>query len=317
MGIAVFGDVHWKREEPYYTGLCTLFDFIVKEHKDDTVVFTGDLYDASNPHWDLVKIVREYLLPIKRVIVIHGNHEFSRIRGSALKSLLKYPNIEVYTEYTKLDIDGYDFRLFPFRYNPEEIQAYAEITDECDFAVTHITPVKHQFHTEGVDLNIRAKHAILHGHTHAVDEWNDKNGIKNLLVGVPQTTRNGEQAYHKRMIFIDTTGSLGVPYTSIPVPVTMEIEEVKYGDTPIRKTNLLNIIDAPSTAAAEEEYKDYHIRTAGIKVLRTIEDGDDSEGDLNDFSVDLKKKYVTWAKKNKVATEIIQINVEYLEKIGA
>ena len=33
----------------------------------------------------------------------------------------------------------------------ETLEQYAEITDECDFAVTHITPVKHQFHTEGVD----------------------------------------------------------------------------------------------------------------------------------------------------------------------
>lgn len=290
--IVIIGDFHLKHQEPYWSGQKLLLNYIKEKYAGCTLIFTGDLFDSSSPKWDIFNHFVKFSQEFKGEIhIIHGNHEFYVLKGSVLSALEEISNVKIYSTKTEVKLENEQFLFLPFQYSLPLMQAYEDIDERFDWVVTHITPPKHQFANEGIQLKLKAK-AVFHGHIHVSEEYTDDEGIFNVLVGVPQTTRNLEQEFKKRVILIEN-GS----WRSEDLPVYMEIEDIEFGNFPENKLNLLNIKNAPSKKLVETTYAEYHWRKAGITYL-------DAESNLPmehlKIENSLEKRFIAFAATNDV-----------------
>jgi DNA repair exonuclease SbcCD nuclease subunit len=277
--IIVLGDIHFKTEpKPFYEGILKLFhEYLIPEYKDDTIILTGDVLDsASKVRWDLYDEMIHIFNKFKEVHINLGNHDYSDTVGNSLKPLTRLSNVSLYTKETEISINGLKFLFLPYQDLEYMQKVYTSYEWEGDYCITHIAPPNSSYGIGEIDLqNIKVNKAIIHGHIHTYSEFNDKLKNKNIILGVPQTTRNLEQDSIKKVCVIDDKGE----YTLLPLPVYYTIQDVTFGEYPENRNNLLNVIDAPSKKAVFDLYKEYYIRLEGIKtkvnseeLLITLED---------------------------------------------
>jgi hypothetical protein len=130
------------------------------------------------------------------------------------------------------------------------------------------------------------------------------------LVGVPQTTRNLEQEFKKRVILIENG-----KWRSEDLPVFMEIQDIEFGQFPENTLNLLNIKDAPSKNLVETTYKGYHYRKAGITYA-------DTESNLPTEHLrienSLEKRFITFAETNveDIPQSVKDLCLRYFAAVG-
>lgn len=311
--IVVIGDFHLKANEPYWTGQKKLLKHISQEYQDCVLIFTGDLFDTSSPKWE---VFSEFMLFCKlfdgEIHIVHGNHEYSQLKGSALLGLEKLENVKIYFDQTECQIEGLNFLMLPYRYSHKEMVEYQGNSNEYDYVITHITPVKYQFNTEGLQLNCKAK-AFFHGHIHVSSEFTDELGNLNVMVGVPQTTRNLEQSETKRVIVIENAG-----WRSENLPIFMEIVDIKFGELPDNKCHLYNVYDAPSKKLVYELYGDYKIRDNGISFQLSPKTTTINEKTLEEFkgsSLESSFKSFLKAQEKEVSKDIIECIYSYMERV--
>jgi 3',5'-cyclic AMP phosphodiesterase CpdA len=284
-------------------------EHIFVTYADAHIVFTGDLFDDSSPNWEVYQLFLKYASKHKKEIhIVHGNHEWSRIKGSAIIPLNNFNNIFVHSEPTFRKIDNTEFFFMPYMYSKEKIADANKLTGSCDYIVSHITPLKYSFGYEVIKLQVKPRKLHIYGHIHVSDEYVDNDGVNCLLVSVPQTTREGEQKEEKRLIAIDENNE----YRKIPLPIFMDIETIQYGDTPKDKRNYINVLNAPSVKAVMNQYKDYYIRKSGIQVARS--DQENQEKISLNFSDDIVKKFQDWSQKANIPAEVSSRAVHYLQK---
>jgi DNA repair exonuclease SbcCD nuclease subunit len=263
--IIVIGDIHFKTEPiPFYNGIINLFhEHIIPEYKDDIIILTGDVMDsASKVRWDLYDEVIHIFNKFKEVHINLGNHDYSDTVGNSLKPLTRLSNVNVYTKETEKIINGFKFLFLPYQDLDYMQKTYTTYEWEGDYCVTHIAPPDTSYGIGEIELqNIKVKKAIIHGHIHTYSEFTDKLKNKNIILGVPQTTRNLEQESIKKVCVIDNTGN----YKLSPLPIYYTIQDINFGEFPENKNNALNVKNAPSKKAVFDLYKDYFVRIEGIQ----------------------------------------------------
>lgn len=267
MAISIIGDIHFKTDpKPFHDGLMELFhDYLIPNYSNNKLILTGDVLDsASKVRWEMYNEIINIFQKFNEVHIVVGNHDFSDTVGNALKPFTKLSNVSIYEKESEAVIDGLNFLFLPHQ-NLEYMQkTYTDYEWVGDYCVTHVAPPNTNFGIGEITLNkVKTSKAIIHGHIHNYSEFIDHNSNVNIIIGVPQTTRNLEQGFVKQICNIDNTGSFAL--TELPEYYT--IEDVQYGEFPTNKNNLLNILNAPSKKSVYDLYKDYNIRMEGIECV--------------------------------------------------
>lgn len=313
--VFIIGDVHWKSEEnhPHNLGLRKLFPELQKICKGSPVIFTADYFDDPTPHWNVYEEAMEAASIFDETWFIKGNHDESKIRGNSLKPFRFAKNVKVVNEYSVRNIGGYKVALCPYFKPVEKMHDfYSSLEDEVDFPVCHFSPPGKNFGgKDEILLKMKAKIAYFYGHVHSSEDFKLKRGgLNHVLIGVPQTTRNGEQHFKKRIIHVveDT-------YKSIDLPIFFDIQTLSYGEEPANKDFIYNIMDAPSVDLALEKYKEFNIRKEGVRILENSKKKkDNTKADIT-FTLDtnLKKNFSEFSKEYDVSEEVSSTLISYLK----
>jgi len=272
MSLIVIGDLHIKNKALYFRAQKKFLNWLLDNYKSSTILQLGDLWDTSSPHNSIEAEIIGILKQFDDFRIIQGNHDISKIKGSALTHLQHHSNITVYDDITEIEVDGYKCLILPYQYNMEH---YKELTGEYDYIFCHFTNPENQFADEGIELKVKGFQ--IYGHTHTYAQYDNK-----LIVGVPIITRNLEK---NNCIIKIKNGKIDF----IDVPVFFDIVDLKYGDKIENFDYLYNIYDAPSIKSVYELYPMINIRNNGIKVIYASRD--DKEIELNKMSDDLISLY--------------------------
>lgn len=260
--IIFIGDQHWKNKEPFKLKTTEFFIDLQKKYSEDILVFTGDFFDTASSHFDeVMRLAVEYLLPFSEVHIVSGNHECNNKRsGNPLSVLNQFSNIKTYLEKTEVMIEGKKFLMLPYLYSLKEMKKYEDISGgDYDFVVSHVAyPNTNGGASDELDLSkINAKYFI-YGHIHEPQNFGN-----HCILGVPLTTRYDERDWRKRIgIYNIEFNDFG--FEELPNYITYET--IKFGEEPVDKNSILNIIDAPSISSVRERYEGYHIRLQGVKL---------------------------------------------------
>lgn len=317
MKIIFLGDTHATNKDKglSFKGLLSVFDWFKSQYdlSNTLLIQSGDLFDKSLPHRDEVELpITEKLLMFKESHIINGNHDEGST-GIAISSMGMHSNIHTYSVFEKVNIHGLSFGMMPFiKKDPSSMnEVYGKCKDKFDFRVIHAHPKESNRGIEEVSFITESKIATMHGHQHKPFEYG-KNGYS---IGVPQTTRNGEQDWIKRYLEFDTeTGKL----QSIPLPVFYTIKTIEYGEEIEDNINTYNIINAPSQQSAYKKHKHLNIRTGGISLIQKeveevkLKDKEYGQKKLIHFWTDWKEKH-----KNDYRKEVIhEIETQLLKTSG-
>ena len=264
--IIVIGDIHFKTEpKPFHDGLMKLFyEHLIPEYGNCKIILTGDVLDsASKVRWDLYDEMINIFSKFKEVHINLGNHDYSDTVGNSLKPLNRLSNIQIYDKETEVEINGLKFLFLPYQHLDYMQKVYTNYKWEGDYVITHIAPPNTSFGIGEIALmDIKVNYAIIHGHIHTHSKFSDTNNNMNIILGVPQTTRNLEQNAIKHICLIDTNKG---DYQLKQLPIYFTIQDIEYGEFPENRNNLLNIKNAPSKKAVFDMYKEYFIRLEGIE----------------------------------------------------
>lgn len=321
--IIIIGDIHFKTEpKPFHDGLMKLFyEHIIPTYKDDILILTGDVLDsASKVRWDLYDEIINIFSKFSQVHIVVGNHDFSDTVGNALKPLTKLSNVHVYPQETEVIINGLKFLFLPYQDLDYMQKVYTDYEWEGDYSVTHIAPPNTSYGIGEIELkNVKVNNAIIHGHIHTYSEFEDSLKNKNIILGVPQTTRNLEQNSIKKVCVIDSKG-----YSLNNLPEYYTIQDIIFGEFPENKNNILNVKEAPSKKAVFDLYKDYFIRLEGIEckinkdeISITLEDIQNKNESLLEHKISkfYKEKDISNEIQNCINSYYLKINTSVLENI--
>lgn len=263
--ILIIGDVHWKAQKPYKEKLSEMFNYIYEKYGFCTLVFTGDFFDTSNPHSEeVVDLALAHLMKFKAVHIVTGNHELSSRNGNPLIPLSHIPKVHVYTKPQEVKIEEYYFLMLPYLYNVKEMKKeYEALRNNVDVVVSHVAYPGTNFGSpDEVDLSgITAKHYI-YGHIHSSLDFPNNH----YVLGVPSSTRYGEQEWNKRIAKLD---NISEDIIFDPFPDFVTFEDIIFGSDPYSKDSIINVSEAPSVKAVLDKYKGYNIRLQGIKLVDT------------------------------------------------
>jgi len=257
----IIGDLHLKNKEPFLSSQQNLLQFIEQKYPDEILIFLGDIFDNSSPHWEVYKIFKQFLITHKnKIFLLTGNHDFSRIKGNVLQPFTLLSNVIVIDNIVNIEIENKKCLFIPFIQSQYE---YNNLKGQFDYIFCHVTPGRYQFYNEGVSFENIKNSYIIYGHYHIQkDIYEDENYNKHHIIGVPIETRNGENQKHKIIHIKDTL-------QEISLPLYFTFENIQYGEFPKNKNNILNIKNAPSLKAVYELYKGYYIREEGIEINKS------------------------------------------------
>lgn len=260
--ISIFGDVHAVDKEPRHSAQVDFLRWVLEECGNHPVIFSGDFWDKPYVHWEKsYSKMLDILLQFKEVHMIAGNHELKGTKGNMLTPLKgKWPNLHIYTEPEETTIDGSSFLMLPYLYDvPKMIETYSSLQWSGDYVVCHVSPPGKNYGSEEIDFdkNIKAKR-IFYGHIHTPEDWGHHS-----IIGVPNTTRQGEQGFHKRYFTIE-----GGKIESKPAKVFYDIADIEFdSDTPVSDLNPFweyNIINSPSVKEAMRKFRGANIHNVSV-----------------------------------------------------
>jgi calcineurin-like phosphoesterase family protein len=295
--IIFIGDVHWK-ERPYSLGLDKLFEYWAKNYSNSIFIFTGDFFDTSRPHWVTYRKTVRLLKNLKSEIhILQGNHDTYANVGSALEPLEEH-GFNIYNKKTEVEIQGIKFLFLPHT-DVKSMSKYPEIEFEDGIIVTHFAPPKSNWGVGELDLPLVRNSTIIHGHIHN-SELNRRTWEGNVehIIGVPQTTRQGEEGVSKYMGILKENSKV----TFEKLPTFFDIYTLKFGEKPSlpeEVTGLFKITDAPSEQAVYDLYPDIFIKDDEIGIttkeitLQTLDDIKKENGNL------LEPLIAEWMETNK------------------
>jgi len=299
MSLIIVSDLHLKNKEPFLSASRKFLNWLNENYSSYKLLFLGDCFDSSAPIWEVYSIFKEFLLSrSNHTYLLQGNHDLSKSKGCALSSFGLLDEISVYEDKAEVfTTDNLNCLILPFKYDYKD---YSHIEGNFDFIFSHIVPTKVQFANEGIDFpNIKG--IFIHGHTHIFKEkeYIDTYMNKHIILGVPLSTRNGEDQKHQ-IIEIDDNKNI----TYIDVPYYFKYETINYGEEPTNKNNILNIINAPNRKLVFEKYKDYYIREEGIELLRTETTKEDYKKEFE--SANILQKFKKYAEDKGLSKEVLE-----------
>ena len=261
--IIFLGDVHFKQKQPYYNSVCQLLEYLLKEYPNSILVQTGDFFDTSNPHSELIvdKAI-QYLLQFKEVHIISGNHELSNRTGNPLYLLNRIDKLNVYLEPKEVLIEDEIFLMLPYLYNLKQMKELYETYDctngTIDYVVSHVAYPNTNFgNADEINISHIKANKFIYGHIHKPQAYDN-----HIIIGVPVTTRYGEHEWVKQIgVLQDDVFELR------EIPSFINFENLEFNEEPNSDTSILNVYNAPSVKAVIQRYKNYHIRLEGIKLI--------------------------------------------------
>ena len=254
-----FGDWHITDKDDliYFKGHLKLMRWLEEQYNLSNTIFiqAGDLFDKDVIHHeDVMSPTIDFLLKFKECHLIQGNHDKDK-KGSILAPLSKHLSLNVYSSFQETLIDSFSFGMFPHFYDYEDNHLYEDNETIYDFRVIHRHPKGFNAGKEETAFKVHAKYATFYGHYHEP---------KGEAIGIPQTTREGEQNWKKRFFEFDTETEI---LTEREAPVFFTIQTISYGEKIYNKDYLYNVIEAPSKKVVKEKYPDVKIRRNGIKLI--------------------------------------------------
>lgn len=232
---------------------------------DSILIQSGDLFDKAILDIDnILDPTIDFLRSWKHFYGIEGNHDREKL-GSFHTILNKFDNVTTFKTWKVVDIAGTSWLMLPFlKDNPDLMKEYDDVIEQhrgkVDFTLAHLHPPGKNGGIEEIDLTGVSRIASFHGHLH--DPYNY--GKNCYSIGVPQTTREGEQDWKKRYFEFDTDNK---KLTEKELPVFYTIKTIEYGEDIEDTDNLYNIVNAPSKRYTKDKYKGkIIIRDNGIKL---------------------------------------------------
>lgn len=269
--IIFIGDVHLKSKQPYMDASFDFLNYIKERYPNDTLVFTGDLFDNTFPHFEmLIDRLLKVLITFPKVYIVTGNHEIFDSRttkkmGNPLIPLNHISGIRVFTRREEIEIDGLKFLMLPYLYDVGKMKSeYESIRGSYDFVVSHVAYPGTNFGAmDEIDLSNIDSQVFIYGHIHEPKE------IKNhYIIGVPVSTRHGEQVWKKQIGIFDLDTD---KFYLEPIPNFVEYETVNFGEYPKNKNSIISVRKSPSILSVLEFYEGYHIRRKGISLSEEVE----------------------------------------------
>ncbi|HPJ86775.1 MAG TPA: metallophosphoesterase [Candidatus Pacearchaeota archaeon] len=297
----VVGDLHIKNSEPHMKAIGKLFDYLEVNYPNENMMLLGDVFDSTGVPFNVVTYFIERTKKFgKHWYIISGNHDESVLKKNILEPLSHLEHITVFFEKTEIDIDGLDCLMLPYVHKAKEV--YADIEWQGSVCFLHVTNIEDQWLDEGVNTD-KINALQIFGHTHTHKEYPNK-----IILGVTLPTRNGEVS--NRILFIDEK-TKEHKYIDKDFSEFLSYETIEYGNFPVNKNNILNVIKAPSVPSVHSMYKDYYIREEGIELL--IDEAQYEGESVFEFdSADNKKSFVEYGKEKGIRNEIVEKGLEYL-----
>jgi len=296
--IYIIGDVHWK-EPPFSLGLHKFFDYLESLQKDNPAIwiFKGDYFDSSRPNWAIHYEGTQRLLKLKgKKYVVEGNHDKYSTIGSALATLDLFNDIHILHEKTFMKIQGIDFLFLPYA-DHTTMKAYSDIEFSNGVVVTHFAPPNSVYGNIGEYDLPKLKDCIIYaGHIHMADLHRRRfNGNDESIIGVPQTTRQGEEGLTKYIVKIENE-----KHEFITLPIFFDIKTINFGDVvPENSIDLIKVINAPSSETVYDMYGHLYLKEDGIKLkeddldLKTLEEVRLGNSEF------LETQIIRWSEENK------------------
>lgn len=306
MSIVIIGDIHAKKGEPFRSTVKKFFNWLYENFSQDTIIQVGDLFDSSSPHAEVEEEVIGLLKRFKKVYILSGNHDYSRVHGNTLLPLIHHDNLTIITDIYEEVIDNISFLFLPYKYGDMK-EKYEALTGEYAYIVTHTTPKQLAFGEEGIDYKLKGFY--IHGHIHVTSRYDfrDDYGNQHFVLGVPFPTRYGEQRDFHVILALENEKKSNI----ITLPYFHSYETIKFGEEPQNKNNILNIIDAPDANSVYERYTGYYIREEGIELKR---DNLEVDNTLLVFDrVTMKDKFKAFCMEQGVSQNILDCGLKYLE----
>lgn len=273
--ITFVGDLHYKEKQPYLNNLNKFLDYLYMNHKDNIIVFTGDIFDSSSPSNNLRIMLNDKLRPFKEVHIITGNHDMDYKKGNASYLLSELNNTVVYEKATETTIEGKTFLMLPFQYRKEDMKDYQNFDGVYDFIIPHFSPKEISFEETPTMLNTKAKISYIWGHEHISKDFENEFG-KNIVIGTPLLTRHGEN-HKKRLVVFD-----GEKLVNEYLEDYMKIKEINYGEPINDVDSIYHVKNAPSKEMIKKKYGGCFVRYQGCSY---IDEKDKEEKDAT-FNVD-------------------------------
>lgn len=294
INMIIVGDLHLKQKEPFFTASKQFLNWLDENYRESEILFAGDVFDSSSPMWIVYKEFKEFLMKRKNyTYIIKGNHDTSKNKGCSLSAFNLVPNVTVYEDAQEIEIQNHKCLILPFIY---DYKSFQELEGEYDFIFTHLMPKEFQFGDEGVEFS-KLKGKFIHGHHHMRADFQDRFNNKHYIIGAPYETRHLEAQVH-RILEINDNKEI----KEIEVPKFFTHETIVYGQEPSSKMNIINVIDAPGKKLVYEKYKDYYIRDAGIKLLRTENTKESFKHEFE--SANILEKFKKYSQENNLSKEV-------------
>lgn len=303
--ILIIGDVQSKIKSPYWEGTQKLFDYLISKYSDYIFVSTGDWYEYNSPNNIVVDTMTKYLLKFKEAHIVKGNHDWSKIKDSALLHLNNHETIFTYNELTEKVIENLKFLFIPFSDKKEDNILYDKIEGNYDIVIPHLVPNCESFGGIYWNVKLNTNIGIFWGHIHLPKDYVENNN-KNYIVGVPQPTKNGEQNFEPR-IFLIENGKV----REEKLPIFMTIKTIKYNEEIKENEHLYNVTEAPDIQAVYDKYRTCHIRRDGIELL--VKDGDFQQETFTLGSI--SDKFLKFSEEQGISKEVVKCYSDYQNKL--
>jgi len=314
--IVVVGDLHIRAKEPYFSSGKMFFEWFVKQpfnKKENVLVLLGDIFHESISNGDVNHLVIDIFLnqlKFHQIIVLQGNHDYSKQKGLGIKPLLAFENVEIITKPEERFILGVKTLLLPFYYNrsndlPPMEEYYSDLPQSFnrsyDFIFTHITDETQPMFGKFINISYLNGKRVS-GHIH----FESKN-----YLGSPLVTRKDEMG---KICSIGVINSQSLIMKKISVPRFIDFAYINFGDPLFRtgKNILLYIINnAPDNIQSVlKKYGSVWIHEINI----VHEDGEEESIEFSTLEqyVPLQDHFKEYAKIKKVNSFVRDHIIELL-----
>jgi DNA repair exonuclease SbcCD nuclease subunit len=221
----IFGDLHAKdsREGINWTSNVTAFGLFcgtLGVSKGDTMLFLGDVYDRvlsrGNTHHEVIKLFEslsamsyDESVSNSGVIILTGNHDYSRHSGSNLRTLAHIPGVQIVDNPKIFEIASSNFLMLPFKEElltngPYEAKVRELVGDtKIDFILGHYFFKENSVFSSSymdIDLfNTSPETVTIMGHNHK----HQKISSNRICLGGVSPTNKSEKDYDYKYVKIN------------------------------------------------------------------------------------------------------------------
>lgn len=325
MRVIVFGDLHFRSEEPFYSVSKNFVDWFVGNpgfnSKENIGFFLGDIFHKPNNDGKTMHLAVDAFfnqLNFHKIYILRGNHDFNS-KSDALEVFDAFDNIEVIREPKVLNIENTRAVCLPYlyRYSMQEkesgnrisLKEYygsSETFEELgglsyDYIFGHFTDETGSNLFEDADISFLEGKRIF-GHLHSPPNDN--------YLGTPYRTRYDERNFNDPVLL--SIDPVEKSESIIMIPELLSYKEIRFGDDvpEVEEEVLWTVVDAPSEYDAYEHYPDLRIRE--IKLKNKVQERKPLESTINGEGLSLEELFDRYVQVNQVSEPVQEILKEEL-----